>query len=408
MDEMDVLAGLDLGSTRFRAVVAEPDGNGGVAILGHASVAAHGFHRGELVDLPTAAVAIREVLDTAGAVAGVIPNSVAVNVAGKHLRSLSCSGFITLDESGGRVRLEHLERVRRRVQAMGIPFDRVVLHCLPVEYTLDDRGGLQNPAGMTGSRLELDAHLVTGEQAAVQAIDRAVEMAGYKADPLIFNPIATASFLITPEEREQGCLLIDIGGETTHYALFYRGRMRQSGVVGLGGNHVTRDLAYVLGIDPREAEVLKRTEASALRSKVTPHGGSLSAPTVESPGASRARVAAICEPRQQEILELVAAGLQWGVTRPALAAGILLTGGGSRIPGTVELAEQVFALRAQQRRAPGDDLATEPDTWATALGLARMALEHEPSLPTAPSLSPGEGRFWNRWNRIKRVLDRLV
>ncbi len=405
MDALEVLAGLDLGSTRFRAVVAEPDGNGGVAILGHASVASRGFHRGELVDLPAASAAIREVLETASEVAGVIPPNVAVNVAGKHLRSLSCSGFISLDESGGRVRLEHLERVRRRVQAMGIPFDRVVLHCLPVEYTLDDRSGLQNPVGMTGSRLELDAHLVTGEQTAVQAVDRAVDMAGYKADPLIFNPLATAAFLVGPQEREQGCLLVDIGGETTHYALYYRGRMRQSGVVGLGGNHVTRDLAYVLGVDPREAEVLKRTEASALRSKVMPHGGSDSATTVESHEAHRARVAAICEPRQQEILELVAAGLQWGVTRPALAAGILLTGGGSRIPGTVELAEQVFALRAQLRRAPGDDLAPHPETWATALGLARLALEHEPSLPLAPITRPGEGRLWNSF---KRVLDRLV
>ena len=405
MDEMEVLAGLDLGSTRFRAVVAEPDGNGGVAILGHASVAARGFHRGELVDLPSAAMAIREVLDMAGELAGVLPPTVAVNVAGKHLRSLSCSGFISLDESGGRVRLEHLERVRRRVQAMGIPFDRVVLHCLPVEYTLDDRGGLQNPVGMTGSRLELDAHLVTGEQAAVQAIDRAVEMAGHKADPLIFNPCATAAYLVSSEEREQGCLLIDIGGETTHYALYYRGRMRQSGVVGLGGNHVTRDLAYVLGVDPKEAEVLKRTEANALRSKVMPHGGSISAATVETPGANRARVAAICEPRQQEILELVAAGLQWGVSRPALAAGILLTGGGSRIPGTAELAEQVFALRAELRRAPGDDSSPQPDSWATTLGLARMALEHEPSLPLAPISNPGGGRLWSNF---KRVLDRLV
>ena len=193
MDELSLLAGLDLGSSRFRAVVAEPDGRGGVAILGHASLPSRGLNRSELVDLPAAASTIREALDMACDIAGVTPSSVAVSVGGTHLRSLSSSGSISLDESGGQVRREHLERARRRVQAMGIPFDRVILHCLPVEYTLDERGGLQNPVGMTGSRLELDAHLVTGEQAAVQAIDRAVEMAGYKADPLIFSPCATSA-----------------------------------------------------------------------------------------------------------------------------------------------------------------------------------------------------------------------
>ncbi|HKI84280.1 MAG TPA: cell division protein FtsA [Candidatus Krumholzibacteria bacterium] len=405
MDQEPVLAGLDLGSTRFRAVVAEPDGNGGVAILGHASVPSRGFTRSELVDLPAAALALRGLLDTACDIAGVIPQSIAVGVGGSHLRSVSSSGSISLDESGGHVRGEHLERVRRRVQAMGIPFDRVILHCLPVEYTLDGRGGLQNPVGMMGSRLQLDAHLITGEQAAVQAIDRVVEMAGYRADPLVFNPCATATYLISQEEREQGCLLIDIGGELTHFALYCRGRLRQSGVVPLGGNHVTRDIAYVLGVDPKEAEVLKRTSASALRSKVLPHGGTPTASTVDSPSAIRTRVAAVCEPRQQEILEHVASGLQWGVTRPALAAGIVLTGGGSRIPGTVELAEQVFALRADQRRAPGDDLSQEPDSWATALGLSRRALQHEHSLPLAPISSPGGGRLWSNF---KRILDRIV
>jgi cell division protein FtsA len=211
--------------------------------------------------------------------------------------------------------------------------------------------------------------------------------------------------LVSQEEREQGCLLIDIGGELTHFALYCRGRLRQSGVVPLGGNHVTRDLAYVLGVDPKEAEVLKRTTASALRSKVLPHGGSPTASTVDSPSAIQTRVAAVCEPRQQEILEHVASGLQWGVTRPALAAGIILTGGGSRIPGTVELAEQVFALRADQRRAPGDDLSQEPDSWATALGLSRRALQHEHSLPLAPISSPGGGRLWSNF---KRILDRIV
>jgi cell division protein FtsA len=403
MEDNGVLAGLDLGTTRVRAVVAEPDGKGGVSILGYASLPAHGIVRGELTDLPAVAATIAEVIDRAARQAELQPTAVATSVAGDNVRSLAARGVVSLETTGATVRSDHLSLARQRVTSMGIPFDRVILHCLPVEYTLDDRSGLNNPVGMVGARLEMDAHLITGTQSQVSAIDRAVTQAGYRADPLVFGPCATSRYLVEESEREHGCLLIDIGGENTQYSLFYRGRMRQSGVVPIGGNHVTRDLAYGLGLDPGEAERIKRACGRALRSAV------VAQPVAESGMslAMQSEIAAICEARQMEVLELVANGLQWGISRPALAGGIVLTGGGSRLEGTGELAEQVFALRSTTRRAPGDDYGTEPDSWATVLGLVEHARDAEPSaLATDLVLCPThQGRIWDN---VKRWIGKLV
>jgi cell division protein FtsA len=400
MDDCGVLAALDLGTTRFRAVVAEPDGRGGASILGHASLVAQGLVRGELTDLPKVAAAVADVVGRAAAEADAHPMMVATTVGGDGVKSLAARGAITVDGSGGAVRSEHLQQVTERVTSMGIPFDRVILHCLATEYTLDGRSGLHNPVGMVGARLEMDAHLVTGTQSAISALDRAILEAGYRAEPLVFGPCATSLYLVEDAERDHGCLMIDIGGECTEYALFYRGRMRQSGVVPVGGNHVTRDLAYGLDVDIQEAEAIKLEHGTAARAAFDTQ---LSGPL---PERTRAEVAAICEARQLEILELVANALQWGISRPALAAGILLTGGGSRLAGSVELAEQVFALRATTRRAPGDDYGIEPDSWAAVLGLVHFALDAEQSTAASFAESPTyQGRLWNN---VKRWIGRLV
>ncbi len=398
----EITCALDLGTTRFRAVVAEPDGRGGVAILGHASVPARGLRRADLNDLPAAASAIRKVLAQAGREAEVEIERTAVSVAGDHVRCIDGRSTLALAGRGSTVRSAHLEQVLHNVRSLDVPFDRVILHCLPVEYSLDDRVGLRDPTGMVGARLGLEAQLVTGKQSALGDLVQAVEMAGVRAEPLVFAPCATSSYLLSEEEKQQGCLLIDIGGEVTHYALFCRGRMRQSGVVPVGGNHVTRDLAYGMEVEVSRAEVLKREWGTALR-----HGAlSLEAQVGGGPvEQDRARIAAICEARHHETMELVASGLQWGITRPALSAGIVLTGGGSRLTGTEELAEQVFSLRSEVRRAPGDDYDGEPDSWATALGLVDHDLREQSQRLDVKEEWRGQDRFLGN---VKRWIQRIV
>lgn len=390
---------VDLGTTRTRAVLAEPDGRGDVAIHATASRPAAGLQRGELVDLGVAAGALRELLDELAAQAAIeLPERAVVGVVGDGLRAISSRGAISLPGGGGAVTAEQLARARRKVETIEMPFDQALLHCWEVEYTLDGRGGLQSPLGMIGSRLELDAHLVAGDQSTLANVDQVARLAGLECEQLVFPPCATGCYLVEANEKEQGCLVVDIGGEATHFALYYRGRLRRSGVLPVGGNHVTRDLAYGLGCSEAEAENIKRRHGSALRSAAAPAGP---APA----DLPLPKVAAICEARQMEVLELVAQGLQWGITRPALAAGILLTGGGARLRGSVELAEQVFSLRAGSRRAPGDDYADEPDSWATALGLVQLRLEAENHDRAHPHAGPVRPRIVNT---VKRLIGKLV
>lgn len=403
VDELPILAALDVGSTRFRAVVAEADGRGGVTVLGHASVPAAGLARSSVSDLPAAAAAIAEVLGAAEGEAEVPPEMLAVAVNGDHVRGLSAQGFILLEGGAARVRAEHLDRLHSQVQSVGIPYDQLILHCLPVDYTLDGRRGVRNPLEMVGGRLELDAHVVTASQSAVGALHRAVQMAGSKGDLLVAGACATGYALVGPAEREQGCLLIDIGGEVTQFALFYRGCLRQSGVVPVGGNFVTRDLVYGLRTDPETAEHWKRTFGTALRARTVQPDLS------EGPAqAVRTQIAAICQARQQEILELVAQSLQWGITRPSLAAGILLTGGGARLSGTAELAEQVFCLRASERRVARDDQGDEPDSWATVLGLARFAAQSERVRGGRALAAAAGGRSPGIVGNVMRWLEKIV
>jgi cell division protein FtsA len=399
VEDIPVLAAIDLGSTRFRAVVAEPDGRGGVTVLGHASLPAQGLTRSNISDLPAAADAIARVLERARREAEIPPDFLAVSVNGDHVRSLSAHSCIPL-ENGGKVRARHLEVAQMRAQSMGIPFDQVILHCLPVEYTLDAQRGLTNPLGMIGSRLELDAHVVTGSQAAVGSLDRALQMAGTKPDLLVFGACATSWAVVTDAERENGCLLIDIGGEVTHYALFKRGRLRQSGVVPLGGNFVTRDLAYGLSVDLDVAERSKRAFGVALRCRAITGPVRGDAP----PPELRAEIAAICEARQQEILEMVGQGLQWGVMRPTLQSGVILTGGGARLAATAELVEQVFSLRAVERRVARDDQGDEPDSWATAVGLVKFTVDCDRAAPGKAHEAVGGGLVRN----VKRWFERIT
>lgn len=383
-----VVTTLDLGASRFRAAVADVSGD--ATALAWASRPSMGMRRGELVDLPAAATAIRELTAEAWERADVDPQPVHLIVCGEHVRSLETRTSLSLGASGARVRPEHLTQLVDQVQAIDVPFDRIILHTLPISYTVDDVHGVDTPVGMVGTRVALEAHVITAEQSTLGRLKQAVAMADLDVEDHVFAACASGEFLVEDDERHGGCLAIDIGAETTHYALFCRGRLRRSGAIPVGGNHVTRDLAWGLEVDERNAERLKRRWGTALRTERAPWTPDDEA--TAPPEEVRARIAAICEARQQELMELVAQGLQWGITRPALASGIVLTGGGSRLRGSESLAEQVFGTRAACRRTTPDDAETEPESWAQAFGAARFAARERPR--RAAVAVGGRGGLW--------------
>lgn len=398
--DLDLITAIDLGSTRFRALLADLDGQGNIRTVALASRPAVGMRRGKLTDLPAAASALRDLVSDVWNQVDVQAQPVHVAVGGDHVRSLDSRSSLPLEGHGARVREEHVEMLHDRVKTIDVPFDRVILHCLPVEYGLDDRTGLENPVGMVGTRLALDAHLITGTQSALGSLQQAVTLADLELGSLVFAGCASPLSVTEEHERAGGCLVIDIGAETTHYALYHRGRLRRSGAIGVGGAHVTRDLAWGLEVDETVAERAKRRWATALRTHPVMSGpeGHDDAPGAEQ----RAHMAVIAEARQQEILELVATELQWGITRPVLPSGIVLTGGGSRLHGTAALAEQVFGVRCACRRPVPDDNGGEPESWATTLGVARAAAQERPTL--AASAAAGAGL----WTNVQRWIGRLV
>ena len=398
MYESGYVTALDLGSSSFRAVVAGPGRDDSIVVWATGSVAAAGMREGRPIDLPAVASAVRMLLDDVFDRAQIDAGPVVLAVAGDEIRSLDTQVSMSLEERGVRVQERHLDVLGQRIRAIDVPFDRVILHSLPVEYALDDRAGLENPVGLVGTRLSLEAHVITGAQSMVGALRQAVAMADADVASIVYSGCAAACYLLDSADREAGALLVDIGAESTQFGLYSRGSMRKSGSVPVGGNHVTRDLAWGLDMDVNASERVKRRWGSALRTRPAPVGNDRStAPDEET----LARLGAICEARQQEILELVAQALQWGVNRPKLGAGLILTGGGARLRATAELAEQVFGVQSACRRAPEDDQATRPESWAVALGLSWFALKEQRD---QPGMMAAEGSS----NRVFRPLRRLI
>jgi len=388
-DDVETVTTVDLGAARFRAAVAEVADE--PQILAWNARPSMGMRRGSLVDLPAAATAIRELVHEVWERADVDPQPIVLTVGGEHVRSLESRCSLPLGAGGAKVRREHLDQLLDRTQAIDVPFDRIILHTLPISYAVDDAMGVDTPVGMVGTRVALEAHVITAEQSEVGRLKQAIAMADLEIEDHVFAACATGEYVVDESERLGGCLAIDIGAETTHFALYSRGRMRRSGAVPVGGNHVTRDLAWGLEVDENMAERLKQRWGTSLRTVQPPISSEdeASAP----PDDVRTRIAAICEARQQELMELVAHGLQWGITRPVLASGIVLTGGGSRLRGSDDLAEQVFGTRAVCRRTTPDDAVIEPESWAQAFGAARFAARRRPQ--RAAVAAGGRSGLWD-------------
>jgi len=403
MNESEFVTALDLGSSSFRAVVAGPARDESIVVWATASVPAEGMREGRPTDLPAVAAAVRALLDEVWEDARVDAGPVVVAVAGDEIRSLDTQVSMSLDGRGVQVEQRHLDVLDQRIRAIDVSFDRVILHSLPVEYSVDDRGGLENPVGLVGTRLSLEAHVITASQSSVGAVRQAVAMAGADVAEIVYSGCAAAGYLLEPAAREQGALLVDVGAETTQFGLYSRGSLRKSGSVPLGGDHVTRDLAWGLEMDRVAAERVKRRWGTALRTRPAPVGNDRStAPDSET----LARLGAISEARQQEILELVAQALQWGINRPKLGAGVVLTGGGARLRATAELAEQVFGVQSACRRAPEDDQATHPESWVVALGLSWFALKEQRERPGR--LATGTDGHGSVFRPLRRLIGRLV
>ncbi|MDZ4804744.1 MAG: cell division protein FtsA [Candidatus Eisenbacteria bacterium] len=368
--------GLDIGTTKISVVIAEPDDLGNLKVVGVGMAPSHGLRRGVVVNLDETVTSIRRAVAEAERMAGVSVKVVWAGIAGEHIRSLNSRGVITVSRRDAEIGPADVDRVIEVARTMDIPEDREVFHVIPQEFTVDSQGGIKDPVGMSGVRLEADVHVVTGGMTPARNLSRAIERAGLKLAALVLEPLASAHAVLAREEKDLGVALLDLGGGTTDLALFYEGSVRHTGVVGLGGVNITNDLAVGLRTGVEQAEEIKIRHGCALAALVPVHE------MIEVPGVagrptreiSRHLMATMIEPRVQEILTMARREMHRTHFGDRMTAGVVLTGGASLMPGLVELAEEVLDLPvrrgAPEPLIPGE--AGDP-RQATGLGLVRYA-----------------------------------
>lgn len=399
------VVGLDIGTTRISCVVGEVKDGGGVHIVGLGGAPSRGLRKGVVVNLDATVEAVKAAVDEAELMSGLNVESATVGIAGGHIRSFNSRGVIAVSGRERTVSRDDLRRVMEAAQAVHIPQDREILHVMPQEFVLDEQGGIASPVGLVGSRLEANVHIVTAASTSVQNLVTCANRVGIEVRDTVLEQLAVAEAVLSDDERELGVALIDIGGGTTDLAIFEKGSIWHTAVLPVGGDHFTNDLAVGLRTPIPEAERLKKKHGCAMSSMVQ-ENDAIEVPTV---GGRKPRLlshqvlAEILQPRAEEIFtlfheEIVRAGFD-----KMLNAGVVLTGGGSLLPGMIEIAEQVFDLPVRHGVPSGADGLMEPASGpqnATAIGLALFGAKNQKPRPRR-ALSVHSGAVSRMGGRVK-------
>jgi cell division protein FtsA len=408
MADGPIYAGLDIGTTKITAIVAEADGDT-IRIIGVGSAPSDGLKRGVVVNLERTVRSIQHAVQEAERMAGRSVKSVSAGIAGDHIRGINSRGVIAVSRKDSEIRAVDVARVVEAAKAVAIPADREILHVLPQQYVVDDQDGIRDPTGMSGVRLEAEVHIITGAASACRNVLRAAERAGLQVDELVLEPLASAAAVLRPDEKDLGVAILDIGGGTTDIAVFYEGSVRHTAVIGLGGANVTNDLAIGLRTPVERAEQLKLDAGCALTSMVRPDE------TVRVPSVggrpdrdiSRHMLAMMIEPRVEEIFAHANKEIRKNhMGAELLGGGVVLTGGASLLAGMTELAEQVFDLPVR-RGAPmgfsGHEETVSDPRYATGVGLAMHAYQNDGGRRVA------DGNWMGRIGvGIRRWIEELV
>jgi len=398
MGKENLLVGLDIGTTKMAVIISELQESGEPKIVGIGTSRSEGLKRGVVINLERTVESIAKAVEDAELMAGVKVNSVFAGIAGDHIRSINSRGVIAVSRSGNEIHPSDVQRVINAARTVALPVDREIIHVLPQEYTVDDQSGIKDPVGMAGVRLEAEVHIVTGAVTSAQNIYRSVKKSGLEVCDLVLQSLASSYALLSPEEQELGVTLIDLGGGTTDIAIFHDGSIRHTAVIGAGGKNVTNDIAIGLRTSVEQAEEIKKSYGCALSGLVN------SDEMIQVPGVrggepkeiSRSVLAAIIEPRAEEIFSLVLQEMKKTNYSDLLGAGAVLTGGGSLLEGMVELAEQIFDMPVRKGIPQGFsglvDVVSTP-IHSTGVGLILYGLEQ---LRDEKSKGGSEEKGWFR------------
>ncbi len=401
-----MIVGLDIGTSKVVAIVGEVGADGRIEVVGIGSHPSKGMKKGVVVNIESTVQSIQRAIEEAELMAGCQIHSVYAGIAGSHIRSLNSHGIVAIKDK--EVFSADLERVIDAAQAVAIPADQKVLHILPQEYVIDNQEGIKEPLGMSGVRLEAKVHLVTCAVNAAQNIEKCIRRCGLDVEEIILEQLASSYSVLTEDERELGVCLVDIGGGTTDIAIFTEGSIRHTGVIPIAGDQVTNDIAMALRTPTQHAEEIKIKYACALTQLAGAHE-TIKVPSVgDRPprDLSRQSLAEVVEPRYDELFTLVQAEIRRSGFEDMIPAGVVLTGGTSKMEGVMELAEEIFHMPVRvgypQSVQGLNDIVRNP-IYATGVGLLLYGLDHNEQLGSAaPSRAAVPGENW--LGRVKQWL----
>ncbi len=375
-----ILVGLDIGTTKICAIVAEVAEGGALNIIGVGSSPSRGLRKGVVVNIESTVESIKKAVDDAELMAGVEIHSVYTGIAGGHIAGENCKGVVVLKKQ--EVSREDVQRAVESARTMAVvPHERRVLHVLPREFMVDDQDGVRDPIGMSGTRLEVNVHVITGAVTSAQNLVKSVNRAGLDVVDIVLQPLASSEAVLSPEEKELGVAMVDFGGGTSDLAIFLDGSVRHTAVLPIGGQNLTKDLAIGLLTSQSEAEKIKIQHGIARVDLLQGHQV-VEVPSVgERPPRTFTRrdIGDILEPRVEEMFELVRREISRAGYEGMLGAGVVLTGGTSLLEGMPDAAERLLNLPAR-RGAPGGvgglrDIVSNP-IYATGVGLLLHARQH--------------------------------
>jgi cell division protein FtsA len=383
--EKNLIVGLDIGTSKVVALVGEISPTGELEIIGIGSQPSKGLKKGVVINIEATVHSIQRAVEEAELMASCEIHSVYTGIAGSHIRSLNSHGIVAIQNN--EVSQVDIDRVLDAAKAVAIPADQKILHILPQEYIIDSQDSIREPIGMSGVRLECKVHIITGAVSAAQNIVKCVQRCGLNVNDIILEQLASSYAVLSDDEKDIGVCLVDIGGGTSDIAVFVNGAIRHTAVIPIAGDQVTNDIAVALRTPAQFAEALKMSKACADASSVD-REEMIVVPTAAGDGrgrqVARHTLAEVVEMRYAELFELIKAELTRSGFADSVAAGIVLTGGASQMPGTLELAERIFDMPVRlglPQHVQGLEEIIHNPVYATGVGLLLHSLKQRIAHP---------------------------
>jgi len=381
----EIVVGLDVGTTKTCAIVAQPIEEGRMRVLGVGTAPSRGLRRGEIVDVEETIASITSAVEEAERTSDTEIHSVFAGITGDHIEARNARGVGPIETDSNEITQADIERAIESAQAMSRSMDREILHAVPSGFVVDGVGGIRDPRGLCGRRLEVFVHLVTCALLSAQNMVKCINRAGFQVEDIVFQPLAAGRAALTPTDKQVGVILIDIGGGTTDFAVYSDACLQFSGVLGLGGDDITRDISKILRIPPSKAEEIKVKYGHAMPTHVKEDETFTLPGTLDTqPRDESARMLAeIIEARYREILEIAKESIEQSDCSHLIGSGVVLTGGTCLLKGSRDLARSVFNNMSTRLGRPlditGDIQHIDSPMYATGVGLAHYGVEFRES-----------------------------